>query len=73
VAIHVYFPGLSLEDGSTEEVIFSFRCSESHVYVGAGFAFTVQFSVTSLLILTVSVELECCGLSEEDRDTYFHN
>ncbi len=40
------------------------------MYVGAGFAFTVQSSVASSSLMMVSVELECCGLSEEDRDTF---
>ena len=62
-----------MEDRSTEELIVSFRCSECHEYVGAGFAFTVQFSVSSSFIYMVSVELECFGLSEEERGTYFHN
>ncbi len=56
-----------MEELSTEELIFSFR---SHVYVGAGFAFTVQSSTTLSSFMMVSVELECCGLSEEDRDTF---
>lgn len=43
------------------------RFVEYHVYLGGGFAATVQFNTTPAVSLNISTTLLTCGLSEESK------